>query len=375
MQPLCLSVCPLTGACAGVQVLGSKAIMLASFALGLQLPFDVHLPVRQPREPRQKLAPPLSAPDAFCLGAQVHSACLALLLASNPAACATPYATAPSGAARIVALARALAAGLKHVWMPLSPECLRLGCAPTLAHPAWGADPSNRARKVDRHCLNAGAVTATRLLPHPRPLPAWEERPPGMGSAAGDLPHDLLPRFLCALCTVRTHLRARRVPGRPSGASRRMHLPRLCRPRQIPTPPALRMRRQRAATRSYPSSCPTYPDPPTLQERCRKLLLQLWCPYLTPTLLTLTLTGPARRQRRQCELVLALLQLQLGTLLPGWLAYALEARSRAAFEAAALRRPPVQAPSVVLALTLVPLSALGLRALEALEAAYALWGC
>jgi len=73
--------------------------------------------------------------------------------------------------------------------------------------------------------------------------------------------------------------------------------------------------------------------------------------------------------------VLALLQLQLGTLLPGWLAYALEARSRAAFEAAALRRPPVQAPSVVLALTLVPLSALGLRALEALEAAYALWGC
>jgi hypothetical protein len=62
MQPVRLSACPLTGACARVQVLGSKAIMLASFALGLQLPFDVHLPVRRPREPRQKLAPQLPAP-------------------------------------------------------------------------------------------------------------------------------------------------------------------------------------------------------------------------------------------------------------------------------------------------------------------------
>jgi len=329
--------------------------------------------------------------DAICLGAQVHSACLALLLASNPAACATPYATAPSGAARIVALARALAAGLKHVWMPLSPECLRLGCAPTLATLPGVRTPATARAKSTGNALGL-AQSRLRLLPHPRPLPAWVERPPGMGSAAGDLPHDLLPSSPCALCTVRALLCALRAPGRPSGASWRMHLPRLCRPRRTPTQTYLPVRRQRrqcelmlarlsaATLRCLPSSYPTYPNLPTLHVRRQRqqLLLQLWCPCRTPTLPTLptlTLPGPARRQRRQCELVLALLQLQLGTLLPGWLAYALEARSRAAFEAAALRRPPVQAPSVVLALTLVPLSALGLRALEALEAAYALWGC
>ena len=81
-----------------------------------------------------------------------------------------------------------------------------------------------------------------------------------------------------------------------------------------------------------------------------------------------------RRQGRECELVLALLQLEVGALLPSWLVYMLELRSRAAFEARALRMPTVQAPSVVLALTLVPLSAVGLRSLEALQAAYALWG-
>ena len=72
--------------------------------------------------------------------------------------------------------------------------------------------------------------------------------------------------------------------------------------------------------------------------------------------------------------MLALLQLEAGGLLPTWLAYVLEARSRAAFEARALRTAPAQAPSVVLALVLVPLSAVGLRALEALDAAYALAG-
>ena len=62
--------------------------------------------------------------------AQVHAACLALLLASNPAACAMPYATAGKGRAHMGQVAGALARGLKHVWMPLSPEHLRLGCGP-----------------------------------------------------------------------------------------------------------------------------------------------------------------------------------------------------------------------------------------------------
>ena len=72
--------------------------------------------------------------------------------------------------------------------------------------------------------------------------------------------------------------------------------------------------------------------------------------------------------------MLALLQVEVGALLPSWLVYMLELRSRAAFEARTLRAPTVQAPSVVLALTLVPLSAVGLRSLEALQSAYVLWG-
>ena len=58
---------------------------------------------------------------------QVHTACLALLLATNPAACAMPYATAGKGRAHMGQVADALARGLNHVWMPLSPERLRFG--------------------------------------------------------------------------------------------------------------------------------------------------------------------------------------------------------------------------------------------------------
>ena len=72
--------------------------------------------------------PTLQDTPARCM--QVHAACLALLLATNPAACAMPYATAGQGRAHMGQVADALARGLKHVWMPLSPERLRFGCGP-----------------------------------------------------------------------------------------------------------------------------------------------------------------------------------------------------------------------------------------------------
>ena len=58
---------------------------------------------------------------------QLHGACLALLLVGNPGACASSFASAASTRAHMAALMRALAGGLKHVWMPLSPERLRFG--------------------------------------------------------------------------------------------------------------------------------------------------------------------------------------------------------------------------------------------------------
>ena len=152
-------------ACA--QVLGSKAVMLACLTLGLQLPFDIHLPVRSfapclPSTPtscdslraawheRARVPPGCtrSHPSAVTLGRptphpagdpwppQVHAVCLALLVATNPAACATPYATAGAGRAHMGQLADALARGLKYLWMPLSPERLRFGCGPLPAHRA-----------------------------------------------------------------------------------------------------------------------------------------------------------------------------------------------------------------------------------------------
>ena len=70
---------------------------------------------------------PLALQDSPARWPQVHAACLALLLATNPAACAMPYATAGRGRAHVGQVADALARGLKHVWMPLSPERLRFG--------------------------------------------------------------------------------------------------------------------------------------------------------------------------------------------------------------------------------------------------------
>lgn len=58
---------------------------------------------------------------------QLHAACLAVLLAGNLGACASPFLSAASTRAHMAALMRALAGGLKHVWMPLSPERLRFG--------------------------------------------------------------------------------------------------------------------------------------------------------------------------------------------------------------------------------------------------------
>lgn len=76
--------------------------------------------------------PTLALPAApeltgMALMRQLHAACLAVLLAGNPGACASPFLSAASTRAHMAVLVRALAGGLKHVWMPLSPERLRFG--------------------------------------------------------------------------------------------------------------------------------------------------------------------------------------------------------------------------------------------------------